>query len=86
MQSRLVLACAVLIASCFFHLTKVRGQTVAGDTLRGAGAFASGAGWYNLRTAKSNAINVEAMRNYNPIVFPLIRMNETRYRHEQTAK
>ena len=40
-------------------------QTVEGDILRGQGAFAVGAGWYNLNTAKSNAINVDAMRNYN---------------------
>ncbi len=45
--------------------TSARAQTVEGDILRGQGKFAAGAGWYNLNTAKANAINVEAMRNYN---------------------
>jgi hypothetical protein len=40
-------------------------QTAEGDKLRGQGVFAAGAGWYNLNTAKGNAINVQAMRNYN---------------------
>ena len=34
-------------------------QTVEGDILRGQGAFLRGAGWYNLRTAKATAINVD---------------------------
>jgi len=40
-------------------------QTIDGDTLRGQGAFVAGAGWYNLNTARGNAINVQAMRNFN---------------------
>ena len=40
-------------------------QTIDGDVLRGKGKLAEGAGWYNLNTARANAINVSAMRNYN---------------------
>ncbi len=40
-------------------------QTIDGDILRGQGKFAEGAGWYNVNTARANAINVSAMRNYN---------------------
>jgi hypothetical protein len=36
------------------------GQTVEGDILRGQGAYLRGAGWYNLRTAKANSVNVDA--------------------------
>src|SRR3954464_11922498 len=35
-------------------------QTVEGDILRGQGAFLRGAGWYNLNTAQTNKVNVEA--------------------------
>ncbi len=35
-------------------------QTVEGDIFRGQGAFLRGAGWYNLRTAQANKVNVEA--------------------------
>ena len=54
--------CAIMVLALS---TSARAQTVEGDILRGQGAFAAGAGWYNLNTAKANAINVEAMRNYN---------------------
>ncbi len=40
-------------------------QTIDGDILRGQGQLARGAGWYNLNTAKANAINVNAIRAYN---------------------
>ncbi len=43
----------------------VYAQTAEGDILRGKGVFAAGVGWYNLNSAKGNAINVRAMRNYN---------------------
>jgi hypothetical protein len=36
-------------------------QTVAGDVLRGQGAYLKGAGSYNLNTAQGNSINVDAM-------------------------
>src|SRR6185369_5414346 len=35
-------------------------QTVEGDILRGQGAYLRGVGWYNLRTAKANSVNVDA--------------------------
>lgn len=34
-------------------------QTAEGATLRGAGAYLKGLGWYNVNTAQANAINVE---------------------------
>ncbi len=39
--------------------------TAEGDVLRGEGIRAAGVGWYNFNTARANAINVGAMRNYN---------------------
>lgn len=55
---------AFLVVACSW-VSQAYSQTVEGDILRGQGAFAAGAGWYNLNTAKGNAINVRAMRNYN---------------------
>jgi WD40 repeat protein len=57
-------------ALCLFALLQAAlptawAQTIDGDILRGQGKRAEGAGWYNLSTAKANAINVNAMRNYN---------------------
>ena len=37
-----------------------RGSTVEGDIARGEGAFLSGVGWYNLRTAQAASVNVDS--------------------------
>jgi hypothetical protein len=59
-----IIACHCLVwllVSGFAQAQPVgRGSTVEGDILRGQGAFLQGAGWYNLRTAQANSINVDA--------------------------
>jgi len=55
----------ILVFASLLWQIPVQAQTVQGDILRGQGAFAKGAGWYNFNTARGNAINVATMRNYN---------------------
>jgi hypothetical protein len=50
----------LLIISAVHAQNTGRGSTVEGDILRGQGAFLQGAGWYNLRTAQANSVNVDA--------------------------
>ena len=45
------------------------GGTVAGDTARGLGAFAAGAGQYNLDSAQAASINTDTVMRWNNYVW-----------------
>ena len=45
------------------------GGTVAGDTARGLGAFAAGAGQYNVDTAQAASINTDTTMRWNNYVW-----------------
>ena len=58
---------SVFLRRCFYSIVVLCGlpsvvlaQTAAGDMARGQGAYLNGAGWYNLNTAKANAVNTDA--------------------------
>jgi hypothetical protein len=83
----LALTVALGLCSAALHA-----QTVQGDILRGAGRYLAGAGWYNLNTARADAINVETWKSYNREVQRLYtdymedRARHSNFRRGMTAK
>jgi hypothetical protein len=61
------------------------GATVAGDVAQGMGAFAAGAGAYNLQTAKAMAIEADTMMRWNEYLFQSQQARNRRY-YEQLAR
>lgn len=84
---RVLAVLVILIATIFCPVvSESAAQTVEGDILRGQGAFAAGAGWYNLNTAKGNAINVQAMRNFNEEVRLNLENSMQRWKEKDTKR
>ena len=45
------------------------GSTVGGDVARGMGAFAAGAGTYNIETAQANSIDANTLASINQYMY-----------------
>src|SRR5262249_5059535 len=58
------------------------GATAPGDIARGLGAFAAGAGAYNLQTAKAIAIEGEAAARLNEYLYQAQQVRNQRYREK----
>lgn len=62
------------------------GQTVAGDTARGLGAFAAGAGTYNVQTAQARSINANTAMQWNQYMYLSSLEAGKRYREKQAKE
>ena len=60
-------------------------STLEGDVARGLGAFAAGAGFYNLQTAKADSIDADTVMRFNEYLYEAQR-NATRMYHARLAQ
>jgi hypothetical protein len=60
-------------------------STHEGDVARGLGAFAAGAGFYNLKTAAATAIDTETVMKWNEYIYQS-QMEANRMRHARLAQ
>ncbi len=60
-------------------------STAEGDIARGLGAFAEGAGFYNVKTAKANAIDADTVMRWNQYVYESQR-EASRLHHARLAE
>src|SRR3954451_13553729 len=77
---RVIAGCCILWLSMS---STAEAQTVEGDILHGQGAYLRGAGWYNLRTAQGNWINVDATIRWKQDLRKI--QHERRYQQLQKA-
>jgi hypothetical protein len=61
------------------------GQTVQGDIATGLGAYAAGAGYYNLKTAVADSINADTVMRWNQYLYES-QMNANRSHFQRLAR
>ena len=62
------------------------GSTVQGDTARGMGAYAAGAGVYNYQTAQARAVNANTLMNFNEYLYQSQQVANRRYAARTAAQ